>query len=84
MKKWHLSLLFTLCAAQIQGQINTDRPSLSDNSYVLPLGAFQNENGFRINFIQNNTQPNTPTRYTGLLPFSSFRLFALSPWLPDC
>ena len=74
MKKRHLSLLLSLCAAQIQAQINTDRPSLSDNSYVLPPGGFQNENGFRINFIQNNTQPNNPTRYTGLLPFSSFRL----------
>ena len=74
MKKWLLSLFLFFCAAQIQAQINTDRPSLSDNSYVLPLGAFQNENGFQINFIQNNTQPNNPTRYTGLLPFSSFRL----------
>jgi hypothetical protein len=57
-----------------QSQLNTDRPSFSDNSYVLPLGGFQHENGFQINFIQNNTQPNNPTRYTGILPYSSFRL----------
>lgn len=74
MKKWGLSILLFLSITHIQAQINTDRPSLSDNSYVLPLGAFQNENGFQINFIENNTQPNSPTRYTGLLPFSTFRL----------
>jgi len=52
-------------------QLNTDRPSFSDNSSVLPTGGFQNENGFQINFIQ---KPNSPTNYTGILPFSSFRL----------
>jgi hypothetical protein len=53
-------------------KINTDRPSLSDNSYVLPVGSFQNENGFNINFIQNPS--NKTIHHTGTLPYSSFRL----------
>jgi len=53
-------------------RINTDRPSLSDNSYVLPKGDFQNENGFNINFIQNPS--NKTIHHTGTLPYSSFRL----------
>lgn len=57
-----------------QSPLNTDRPSLSDNSYVLPSGGFQHEMGFQINFIQNTPSPNSPTQYTGMLPFNSFRL----------
>jgi hypothetical protein len=57
-----------------QSQLNTDRPSFSDNSYVLPPGGFQHENGFQIN-AQENAPHNT--NYTGALPFSSFRLGVL-------
>ncbi len=57
-----------------QSPLNTDRPSLSDNSYVLPVGGFQHEMGFQINFIQNNPLPNSKTQYTGMLPYNSFRL----------
>ncbi len=57
-----------------QSLLNTDRPSLSDNSYVLPVGGFQHEMGFQINFIQNNPSPNSKTQYRGMLPYNSFRL----------
>ena len=52
-------------------QLNTDRPSQSDNSYTLKPGSFQHENGFQINAVEN-----TPAKvnYTGTLPYSLFRL----------
>ncbi len=71
MKKSVLVLLLLLFSFTLSAQLNTDRPSLSDNSYTLKPGSFQNENGFQINAVENASNK---TNFTGTLPYSSFRL----------
>lgn len=50
------------------GQLNTDRPSQSDNSYTLSKGSFQNENGFQLNI-----EDGLITNYTLNIPFTLIR-----------
>ncbi len=74
MKKTVTALFSLLSCFTLSAQLNTDRPSLSDNSYTLKPGSFQNENGFQINAIENAANK---TNFTGTLPYSSFRLGVL-------
>lgn len=70
----HLLLTFlSAITLNLWAQLNTDRPSFSDNSYVLPSGSFQNENGFNIAFIHDPISSQNQTHYQLTLPFSSFR-----------
>ena len=72
IKRPIILILLAHCFYQpLFAQLNTDRPSQSDNSYTLKPGSFQHENGFQINAVEN-----TPAKvnYTGTLPYSLFRL----------
>ena len=73
----HILILisFGLCLSNpMLAQLNTDRPSQSDNSYSLKPGFFQNENGFQINAVESM---GNKVNYTGTLPYSLFRLGVL-------
>ncbi len=60
--------LYFLGYSELMGQLNTDRPSQSDNSYTLSKGSFQNENGFQLNI-----QEGLITNYTFNIPFTLIR-----------
>lgn len=70
-------LLLNLISFQIKtssAQISTDRPSQSDNSFVLETGFIQVENAINFNFSQSSTY----TNYSFSLPATTIR-YGLNP-----